>query len=535
MPWDNDEEIAPPYIVTLEYESREVLSVRRNWRHTDETKQKRIWFVQYKYLPGLGFYGFGLLHLIGALAKAISGGIRALLDSAIVANLQGGFRSKELNAAGRMRFIPGEWQPVDASIEDLSKGFFNIPAKEPSTALATLVSSLIEEGRRFASTTENMVGDADNRGPVGTTLALIEQGSKVQSGIHKRMHKSAREEFKLIATLNYEFMDEDEYPYEVQGEERTILKQDFDGRVDVIPVSDPNIWSSTQRIAQAQAVMQMMIADPTLYSRRQKIEAHRRMYQALRVPDIDTILPKEKQQRCDPITENMDFLTGKGAVAYPDQDHRAHIAIHMNFGQHQAAENAELYKHVDPVVQAHVMEHRAYLYREEVEQTLGIKLPPLDLANDESREELPIDVENMISLAVATRLKPPVNPEGDAAAREVLDEAQAKEQARDIELIGKVQRAMTEHAAKMQRDRSTFESDEERKDRAAIREEGRRDAAVMAEQRREDLAAVRERKRKDKESEQDIEIAKKKARATFSGMVRAPTSNAKRKARKARS
>jgi hypothetical protein len=374
MPWDEDEDISPPYIITVEAESREILAVRRNWVHDDELMKKRIWFTHYKYLPGLGFYGFGLLHIIGSLANAVSGGIRALLDSASVANLQGGFKSKEAKVAGEIRFTPGEWIDVDMAAEELEKAFFNLPVKEPSTALANLVQTLVDEGRRFATTTENMVGDASNTGPVGTTLALIEQGSKVFSGIHKRMHISARQEFKMMSALNYEFMEVEEYPYEVQGEERTVLKSDFDGRVDIIPVSDPNIWSATQRIAQNQAILELITTDPELYPKAQRKIAHRRMLESLRVPDVDQILPEDSDAPLDPVSENMGFMVGSAATVYPLQDHQAHIAVHTNFAQQQASENPDLVANLEPVIQAHIMEHKAYIYRAEVEAELGTQL-----------------------------------------------------------------------------------------------------------------------------------------------------------------
>lgn len=505
MPWDNEDDIAPPYIVTVEKESREVMSVRRNWKYDDDTKRKRIWFVHYKYLPGLGFYGFGLLHIIGSLAKAVSGAIRALLDSAAVANLSGGFRSKDLKISGELRFEPGVWEPVDCSIEDLSKGFFNIPAKEPSPALAKLTEELIAEGRRFATITENMVGDADNRGPVGTTLALIEQGSKVFSGIHKRMHKAARQEFKMLATLNYEFMDVDEYPYEVQGEERTILRSDFDGRVDVIPVSDPNIWSQTQRIALMQAGMELMKADPDLYPRKARVKMHQRMYKALRFPGWEDILPDLEDQNTDPVTENMDFLVGRATKVFPQQDHAAHIAIHMNFAQQQAADNPDLYKNIDPAVQAHIMEHRAYAYREMVEQQLGIKLPFIDLDDDETREEMPENVERQISAAVARTLKPvQPNAQQQQAAQEILDEAAAKDQARDIETIGKLQARAAETAAKIKSDREAFE-EKQRQEREAF----------DAEQRRKQEEHRLEMQQERRAGNQEIDIARRKSQATF--------------------
>ena len=533
MPWDDDDEIAPPYIVTVEAESREVLGVRRNWKHDDDTMQKRVWFAHYKYLPGLGFYGFGLLHIIGSLALALSGSIRALLDSAAVANLQGGFKAKEAKVAGEIRFTPGEWQDVDMTADELEKAFFNLPVKEPSTALATLAQQLAEDGRRFATTTENMVGDASNTGPVGTTLALIEQGSKVFSGIHKRMHRSARQEFKMMAELNFEFMEVDEYPYEVQGEERSILKADFDGRVDVIPVSDPNIWSTTQRIAQVQAGLELVGADPELYSKKSRVTLHRRMHQALRTPDIDEILPELKDNPVDPVTENMNFMVGKGAQAYPDQEHEAHIAIHMNFAQTQAAENAETYQMLDPMVQAHVMEHKAYAYRQQVEAELGIPLPPHDLADDTENEELPAEVEQMISIAVARKLRPPPPPAPSPEEEEAQAQAEAEEEAKDAKVIGELERLRAKTTQEAEHAQEEFQASEARKEEE-----------FDAEERRKDEAAKKEQKRKDKMTDAEIEneeiktktAAKTKIQATFGGKsrVRVPTATGSKTQRRKR-
>ena len=511
MPWDDDSDIAPPYIVTVDVDSREVLAVRRNWKHDDLTMQKRVWFAHYKYLPGLGFYGFGLLHIIGSLAKAVSGGIRALLDSAAVANLQGGFKSKEAKIAGEVRFTPGEWIDVDMTADELEKAFFNLPVKEPSTALANLVQTLADEGRRYATTTENMVGEASNQGPVGTTLALIEQGSKVFSGVHKRMHVSARQEFKMMATLNYEFMPEEEYPYEVQGEERTILREDFDGRVDIIPVSDPNIWSSTQRIAQIQAAMELVSLNPELYPRKRLKELHRRMLEAIRIADIDRILPPDKDAALDPVSENMTMLTGGGAQAYPTQDHDAHIAVHMNFAAMQAAENPDLVSELEPIIQAHIMEHKAYKYRQEIEAQLGVDLPYFDLHDPEDNEELPEDLERLISQAVARKLRPPPPPAPTPEEQAEQEERQREEDERDMQAIAEIQRGVLKTKAEIDRDKEASEAEQKRKD-----EESKADI-----------------KRKDQESAAKIKREAKEARvkSAFGGPVAAPRSNTSKKRR----
>jgi hypothetical protein len=401
------------------------------------------------------------------------------------------------------------------SADELEKAFFNLPVKEPSTALANLVQTLVDEGRRFATTTENMVGDASNRGPVGTTLALIEQGSKVFSGIHKRMHVSARQEFKMMSQLNFEFMDVEEYPYEVQGEERSILKSDFDGRVDIIPVSDPNIWSAVQRIAQNQAVLELVTTDPELYPKKQRKVAHRRMLEAMRIPDIDQILPEDTDAPLDPVSENMGFMVGSAATVYPLQDHEAHIQVHMNFAEQQAAENPDLVANMEPVVQAHVMEHKAYIYRAQVEAELGTQLPYINLDDPSDNEDLPPELEKLISQAVAKKLKPPPPPAPSPEEQAEQEEAQREEDERDLETIGKIERGRAETAAGIERKDEESDAEQERKDKESTGEE----------------------KRKDKESRAEVRRLDKKARAqaTFGkGPVSVPTARTSKKRKKKR-
>ena len=317
-----------PYVVSIEEASQRVLSIRRNWRQQDPRKRKREWFIHYKYLPGYGFYGFGLLHMIGGISRAATGALRALLDSAQFANLQGGYKSRDAKVPqGDTTLRPGEWKDTDMTTEDLSKSFFKIPYGEPSHVLFQLLGFLVEAGERFASTTEAMVGDADNRGPVGTTVALIEQGSKVFSAIHKRLHRAFALELELVAELNYETLPiGEQYPYRVDGGEKYIMRDDYDERVDVQPVSDPNIFSATQRIAQAQAVLEMASQPGSTIDRRQ---ADIGMLRSLRVPDIDNLAPDPtKIIRMSAVEENMALLHGKPIKAFMDQDHAAHMAVH---------------------------------------------------------------------------------------------------------------------------------------------------------------------------------------------------------------
>jgi hypothetical protein len=306
-----------PYIVTVELESRQILSIRRNWKEDDQRMEKRLWFTHYKYLPGMGFYGFGLLHLIGSVAEATSGTIRALLDSASFANMQGGYVSNDAKMQpGDEHIAPGVYKEVNMSAEELNRAFYTPPFKDPSPALAKLFEVLLEAGKSFSSSTEVMTGDANNTGPVGTTIALIEQGSKPFSAIHRRLHMAAAEEFKLRAELNVEDADS------------VVMRQDYDGRVDIIPISDPNIFSSTQRIAQGQALVELSDSHPQLYN---AMECHERFLKAMRIPDYENVLQKEEQVREDPVMENMKIMQGQSANAFIDQDHEAHIQVHMNF------------------------------------------------------------------------------------------------------------------------------------------------------------------------------------------------------------
>jgi hypothetical protein len=395
--------IALPYIMAIEKDTRKILSIKRNWKENDPLKKKRVYFKHYKYLPGLGFYGFGLLHMIGGLAKAATGALRALLDSAQFANMQGGFKSKDAKTSSGQKVIPpGTWEDTDMTSEELSKAFFPIPYQEPSLVLFNLLGFLVDAGQRFANTTEAMVGDADNTGPVGTTVALIEQGSKVFSSIHKRLHKAQGEEFRLMAELNYEVIPEGvQYPYEVEGQELFVLRADFDGRVDVIPVSDPNIFSQTQRIAQAQALLQTAELKPDLYDERM---VHKRVLTALQIPDIDEVMPdKTKVIRMGAIEENMALMYGKPVRSHVTQEHQAHIMVHE---QWFATLPPVGQKMLEGAFIAHQSEHYAWAHYFQMQEAIGVRLPPPpdfneDNPDDMRQMEIPPEIESQIDLASA--------------------------------------------------------------------------------------------------------------------------------------
>lgn len=422
---EEDFKVALPYVVTIEVESGEILAIRRLWNEEDPKRTKRVHFIHYKFLPGFGFYGWGYLHIIGALGKAASGALRALLDGSATASLQGGFKSREAKLAGDFIFTPGVWKDVDMTSEDLSKAFYTPPFKEPSPALFHTLELLVNGIQGFSSTTEAMTGAQDNNGPVGTTLALIEQGSKVYSGIHKRMHKAARFEFKLLAQLNYEHMDE-EYPYDVTGGDRSIARSDFDSRVDVLPVSDPNIYSNVQRVAQAQAELELVESAPDLYDQEAKRQAHLDMHRALRTPNPERLLPKSNTKRMDPVTENQIILTGGSVEAFVEQDHASHIKAHELFVQEAQGMglDPQIMQAAQLNMSSHLAEHHAYGYRLRIEQELDTELPDTDFKAIRDAEDMDIEMDNAVARAVAENIAPPPPPQGPEPSPE--EQAQAE-------------------------------------------------------------------------------------------------------------
>ena len=371
---EDDNAVALPYVITIDYDNQKIVSVRRNWREDDEMKKRRDWFVSYKFLPGLGFYGFGLYHMIGGLGKAATGSLRALLDSAAFANMQGGFKLRGRVTGGDLQVSPGEFVDLDSTVDDVTKAIMPLPFKEPSGSLFNLLGFMVDAGQRFASTADLNVGDVNPNAPVGSTVALIEQGSKAFSAIHKRLHYAQGQEFKMLAALNAENLPE-EFTFSRAGAAETIYAADFDERIDIVPVSDPNIFSTAQRIAQAQAVLQMAQAAPQLHD---MYEAYKRMYEAIRIQNIDEILKKpEEAVQMDCIDENMSVMYGKPIRAFIEQDHEAHIAVHMQFLQDPSLAGNPGAKTMQPILIAHIAEHIALLYRLRMQASVAMPLPPL--------------------------------------------------------------------------------------------------------------------------------------------------------------
>ena len=384
---DKDEDgeetgIKVPYIVTIEESSGEVLSIYRNYSEDDPFKKKRQYFVHYKFLPGLGFYGFGLIHMIGGLSRTATSVLRQLLDAGKLANLPAGFKSRGLRVRDDAEPIqPGEFRDVDAPAGDLRASIMTLPFKEPSQTLYSLLSFVVEAGKRFASIADLPTADSNSQAPVGTTIALLEKGSRVISAIHKRLHYSLKTEFKLLAKVFSEYLPP-VYPYEVVGGDRYIKQTDFDSRVDVIPVSDPNIFSISQRVTMAQTQLQLAQSAPALHNLR---EAYRRMYESMGVQNIDNILKKEEQPKPkDPAIENADSLEDQqNLYAFPGQNHDAHILAHLVFGSSPMIMANAM---AAMKLQKHIMEHVSIKAQEQAEvqirqmQTQGMDPQSIELA-----------------------------------------------------------------------------------------------------------------------------------------------------------
>ncbi len=331
---DVDEEGAPtglglPYIVTLDETSSEVLSIRRNFAATDPLKQKKDYFVHFKFLPGLGFYGFGLIHMIGGLSRTATSALRQLLDAGTLSNLPSGFKMRGIRVRDEAQPLqPGEFRDVDAPGGNLKDAFMPLPFKGPDATLLQLMGTVVQAGQRFASIADMQVGDGNQSAAVGTTVALLERGSRVMSAIHKRLYQSLKCEFMLLATCFSTYLPK-EYPYDVVGGEKQIFVQDFDDRVDIVPVADPNIFSQTQRISVAQTTMQMAMSNPQMHD---LYQVYRDMYEALGIKDIDLILKKpEEAAPMDPAMENIQALSAGKFKAFEGQDHQAHMAAHLSF------------------------------------------------------------------------------------------------------------------------------------------------------------------------------------------------------------
>ena len=361
---ENEEE-ACPYIVTVEQQSRQVLSIRRNYKQDDPNKEKVNHFVHYRFVPGFGFYGLGLIHFLGNLTMSATAAMRSLIDAGQFANLPGGFKAKGVRMVGDNDPIaPGEFKEVEATGVDLSKAIVPLPYKEPSSTLFQMLNFVATAGQKFADSTEQVISDAASYGPVGTTMALLEASSKFFTAIHKRVHKSQKDEFRILARIDYDYLP-NEYPYDVPYEDRSIFKKDFDGRVDIIPVSDPNIPSNAHRMMMANMALQMaQQSPPGMFN----LEAlNRTILNAANMPNADEILPpKIEPKPMDPVSDIMAATKGVPIAAFPGQNHDAHIQVKMAYLQDPMNGANPIMERVAPIIQANIQEHSVMKYQEQM-------------------------------------------------------------------------------------------------------------------------------------------------------------------------
>ena len=415
-----------PYIVTIEKGSNKVLAVRRNWEPDDETYQKRQHYVHYGYVPGFGFYYFGLIHLIGAFAKSGTSLIRQLVDAGTLSNLPGGFKARGLRVKGDDTPIaPGEWRDVDVPSGTIRDNLLPLPYKEPSQTLMALLGQIVDEGRRFANTADLQISDMSANSPVGTTLAILERTLKVMSAVQARIHYSMKQELKLLKNIIADYTPED-YSYEPTEGSRKAKRSDYDD-VDVIPVSDPNASTMAQKIVQYQAVMQLAQQSPQLYN---MPLLHRQMLDVLGIKDAQKLVPMDEDQKpTDPVSENQNVLMMKPVKAFMYQDHQAHIMVHMSAMQdpkiQQLLQGNPMAQQLQAAMMNHINEHLGFEYRKQIEQQLGMSLPP---QKDEAGEDINMDpqVEARLAPLLAQAAQRLLTTNQAQAAQ-----AQAQQQAQD--------------------------------------------------------------------------------------------------------
>ena len=439
--FNDDDDIARPYVITIDKSSRTILSIRKNWYEDDDDKQKRMHFVPYCYLPGMGFYGIGLIHLIGGLTKSATSILRQLIDAGTLANLPAGLKARGLRIKGdNTPLRPGEFRDVDVPSGSIRDSITFLPYKEPSSVLYQLLANLVEEGRRIGSVADVKISDMNAQAPVGTTLALLERNMKVMSGVQARIHASMHKELRLIAGIVKDFMDE-KYEYDPDGDFNRL--QDFDDRVDVIPVSDPNAATMAQRVMQYQAALQMAQQAPQLYDMG---KLHRNMLEVLGIQDAADIikLPGDIKPK-DPVSENMAMLKQEPVKAFLYQDHEAHIQTHMAAMQdpkiQQMVGQSPFASAIQSAMAAHITEHVAMQYRKEIEKRLGVEMPPEDAPLPEDVE---VELSRLVAMA-AQKLMQQNQAEAQQAeaqkqAQDPLTQMQQKElQIKEAEVMGKLE------------------------------------------------------------------------------------------------
>ena len=460
-----------PYIVTIDKDSNQILAIRRNYAEMDPLRKKRPYFVHYKFLPGLGFYGFGLIHMIGGLGRAATSILRQLIDAGTLANLPAGFKARGVRVRNDDEPLqPGEWRDIDAPGGNIRDSLIPLPYKEPSGTLAQLLGGLIEDGRRFISIADQQINNMSGETPVGTTVAMLERGMKVMSAIHKRLHYSQKTEFRLLARIFKENMPP-EYPYEVAGGSAAIKQQDFDDKIDVLPVSDPNIFSMAQRVTLAQTQLQLAQSNPQMHNLH---AAYRRMYQALEVQNIDEILPPPQEpQPMDPAMENAKALMGEILRAFPEQNHEVHIEIHIMFMKTPIVATSP---QIMGSFMSHIQEHVSMLAKkqamDEVKQALsGAKMMAnvgavsqgsvleyekqlqQDLQNQQEVENLVVLYQQKIMADVLARLMPENPNEPDPLVAIRMQELELRKQKQGQDAVNDAAKLELEMNKIEQRDR----------------------------------------------------------------------------------
>ena len=368
--FESEDGVELPYIVTWEKDSRKILSIRRNWKEDDPLAQKRVWFTHYKLIPGLGFYGYGFLHLIGGLSRTSTSSLRQLTDAGTFSNLPAGFKARGLRVVDDQQpIMPGEWREINAAGLEISKSLMPLPYKEPSLTLFNLLQYTVETAQKFADATEQVVADSTNYGPVGTTMALLEASGKLFSAIHMRLHYAQMQDLKTLAEINFENLP-DNYPYETAGASRAVLREDFDGRIDIVPVSDPNMPSRSHRVAKAQALSAQAQAFPQDFNTR---VVNMEVVAALDYENPENFLAPQVQPFVgDAVSENATAMTGKPIAAAQYQNHDAHMIVHAAAMEDPAFQNNELMR---PILAAHLKEHMKMKYLAQMQQAMGGDMP----------------------------------------------------------------------------------------------------------------------------------------------------------------
>jgi len=448
--FDDPDGVARPYVITIDKSSRTVLSIRRNWDDDDEKKRKLMHFVHYKYLPGLGFYGTGLIHLIGGLAKSATSIMRQLIDAGTLSNLPGGLKARGMRIKGDdTPIMPGEFRDVDVPGGAIRDSITFLPYKEPSGVLYQLLGNVVEEGRRIGSVADIQVGNMNPDAPVGTTLALLERSLKVMSGVQARMHAAMKNELRLIARIIHEYMP-DEYAYMDDEDGQAFSRtEDFNGRVDVIPVSDPNAATMAQRVVQYQSALQLAQQAPQLYDMG---KLHRQMLEVLGIQDAGEIIKlPDDIKPADPVTENMAMLKQEPVKAFMYQDHAAHIQVHMAMSQdpkiQQMVGQSPFASAIQSALSSHVTEHIAMQYRMEIQKRLGVELPDPEA---ELPEDIELEVSRMAAQAADKLLK---GNQAEAA------QAQAEKQAQDpLTQIQKMELELKGREVKLKEDQARHQA-----------------------------------------------------------------------------